>query len=305
VQSPFGDAPIALPGFIEVENFDRGADGIAYHDTTAVNATGAYRPDTGVDLDTSKDTGGGYFLRSTVAGEWLEYRVNVPTSGPYNLDARVASYGAGGTFSISVDGQDVTSPITVPDTGGWQNWRTITKTGVALTSGQHVLRLNMLTIGKSGITGNFNWLHLAPAAGKPGLTATFYDTDTLTGPATSLTAGNVNFNWGTGAPLLTIAPDTFSARFDGFLQAPATGDYTITTRADDGVRLWIDGQTLINDWTRHPATERSTTFHFEAGRKYSLRLEYYEAYGSASLQLSWSSPTMARQIIPAGAFSKV
>jgi hypothetical protein len=163
----------------------------------------------------------------------------------------------------------------------------------------------MLTIGKSGITGNFNWLRLQPAAGRPGLAATFYDTDTLTGPATSLTVDNVNFNWGTGSPLPAIAPDTFSARFDGFLQAPASGDYTITTRADDGVRLWIDNQLLINDWTRHPATDRSATFHFEAGKKYSVRLEYFEAYGGASLQLSWSSATMARQVIPASAFSSV
>jgi uncharacterized delta-60 repeat protein len=305
VQSPFGDAPVALPGVIEVENFDRGADGISYHDTTAVNATGVYRPDTGVDLDTSKDTGGGYFLRSTVAGEWLEYRVNVPTSGPYNLDARVASFGAGGTFSVSVDGRDVTGPITVPDTGGWQNWRTITKAGVALTGGQHVLRLNMLTIGKSGITGNFNWLRLKPAVGKPGLSATYYDSETLSGTATKLTVGNVNFNWGTSAPLPTIAPDgTFSARFEGFLEAPVTGDYTLYTRADDGVRLWFEDQIVINDWTRHPATERSATVHLQAGKRYALRLEYYQAYGSASLQLSWSGASITKQVIPASALSR-
>ena len=51
--------------------------------------------------------------------------------------------------------------------------------------------------------------------------------------------------------------------------------YTLYTRADDGVRLWLDGQLLINDWQRHPATERSATIQLQAGRKYALKLEYF------------------------------
>jgi uncharacterized delta-60 repeat protein len=305
LRSSFGTTPIALPGTIEVENFDRGAEGVTYHDTTPANVTGLYRPDAGVDLDVSKDTGGGYFVRSTQAGEWLEYTVDVAASGPYTLEARVASLGAGGTFSVSVDGRDVTGPIAVPDTGGWQNWRTIGKPGVTLAVGRHVLRLNMLTIGRSGITGNFNWLRLQSGSGKPGLTATYYDNDTLTGPATRLTVGNVNFDWGRGSPLPAIAPDTFSARFEGFLQVPVTGDYTLYTRSDDGVRLRIDGLFQIDDWNRHPVTEHAVTLHLEAGRKYALSLEYFEAYGFASVQLLWSSATIAKQVIPASAFSTV
>jgi uncharacterized delta-60 repeat protein len=302
-RSPFGTTPIPLPGTIEVENFDRGADGVTYHDTTAVNITNLYRPDSGVDLDTCKDTGGGYFVRSTQAGEWLEYTVDVTSSGPHTLQARVASLGAGGTFSISVDGRDVSGPIAVPDTGGWQNWQTISKSGIPLGAGRHVLRLNMLTIGRSGITGNFNWLRLQPGTGRPGLSATYFDNETLTGPATRLTVDNVNFDWGRGSPLPAIAPDTFSARFEGYLEVPVTGDYTLYTRSDDGVRLRIDGLLQISDWNRHPVTENARTLHLQAGRKYALSLEYYEAYGFASVQLLWSSATIPKQIIPASAFS--
>jgi hypothetical protein len=305
LRSSFGTTPIALPGTIEVENFDRGAEGVTYHDTTPANVTGLYRPDAGVDLDVSKDTGGGYFVRSTQAGEWLEYTVDVAASGPYTLEARVASLGAGGTFSVSLDGRDVTGAIAVPDTGGWQNWQTVSKTGVPLSAGKHVIRLNMLTIGRSGVTGNFNWLRLQPGSGKPGLTATYYDTDTLTGPATRLTVDNVNFDWGRGSPLPAIAPDTFSARFEGFLQVPVTGDYTLYTRSDDGVRLRIDGLFQVDDWNRHPVTEHAVTLRLQAGRKYTVSLEYFEAYGFASVQLLWSSATIAKQVIPASAFSTV
>ena len=55
----------------------------------------------------------------------------------YAVDVRVASNGAGGTFHLEVDGANATGPITVPTTGGWQVWKTITKTGVALSAGPH------------------------------------------------------------------------------------------------------------------------------------------------------------------------
>ena len=71
---------------------------------------------------------------------------------------RVASSGSGGTFHIEVNGVDKTGPIAVPNTGGWQAWRTITKTGVALSAGVQVIRLVLDTNGAKGLTGNFNWM---------------------------------------------------------------------------------------------------------------------------------------------------
>ena len=57
------------------------------------------------------------------AGEWLKYSISVASAGSYTLEARVASSGAGGTFHVEVDGVNVTGPLTVPNTGGWQTWR--------------------------------------------------------------------------------------------------------------------------------------------------------------------------------------
>ena len=70
---------------------------------------------------------------------------------------RVASSGAGGIFHMEVDGIDKTGPVGVPDTGAWQTWRTITVTGVSLTSGTHVVCVVMDTNGATGSIGNFNW----------------------------------------------------------------------------------------------------------------------------------------------------
>ncbi|MEZ0263813.1 MAG: PA14 domain-containing protein [Phycisphaerae bacterium] len=299
----FGGIPAAIPGTIELEKFDFGHDGIAYRDLSAGNAGGAFR-DTNVDLEAVAGTAGNYFVRSTQAGEWLEYTVSVDATGTFDLDARVASLGAGGTFTIAVDGRDVTGAIAVPDTGGWQTWKTVTKHGVPLTAGPHVLRVTMLTVGRSGVTGNFDSVRLSRPTVRDGLTAAYYDTPDFTGPARLATVSTVNFDWGLSSPFATIAPDTFSARFDGFLTAPTTGDYTLYARSDDGARVWANGKLVVDDWNRHPATtERSAVVRLTAGRKVALRLDYFEAFGSASVRLSWSGPGVAKQVIPTTALS--
>jgi len=155
--SPFSTAPIAAPGYIQVENFDRGGEGVAYHDRTSTNDGRALRNE-GPDLENLPE--GGQSLGFTRVGEWLTYRIKVATSGTYNLLARVAAVGGGGAFHVEIDGVNKTGSLGIPNTDGWQNWQTITKTGLALTAGVHTLKLVMDRDGQSGFVGNFNWLRL-------------------------------------------------------------------------------------------------------------------------------------------------
>jgi hypothetical protein len=90
----------------------------------------------------------------------------------------------------------------------------------------------------------------------------------------------------------------FSARWTGFLEAPATGEYTFYTLSNDGVRLWLKDQNLIDHWNDHGATEDTARIHLEAGRRYPIRLEYFYNGGQSVMQLAWSGPGLARQIIP-------
>jgi CSLREA domain-containing protein len=160
-QTPFKPFVIgATPLTIQVEDFDNGGEGIAYHDVDTANLGGTYRS-TGVDIQPTSDIGGGVNVGWTKAGEWLEYTVTVQNGGYYTLDFRVASKGAGGTFHFEFDGADVTGPLTVPNTGGWQNWTTIKKDGAYLGAGTYVLRLRMDTNGASGWVGNFNHLKIS------------------------------------------------------------------------------------------------------------------------------------------------
>ena len=154
---PFTGTPVALPGRIEAENYDKGGEGAAYHDTTAGNSSGAYRTDN-VDIRASTDTGGGYAVKSVRAGEWLAYTVTIGAAGAYALDLRVASSGTGGTVHVTVDGVNVTGSIALPDTGGWNTWKTVTKTGVSLPAGTHVLKLVVDANGTGGTAADVNWL---------------------------------------------------------------------------------------------------------------------------------------------------
>ncbi len=110
---------VALPGRFEVEDYRAGGRNVGYSDTTSGNSGGKYRSDD-VDIQTTSDSSGTYNVGWVAAGEWLAYDVNVQSSGKYVFIVRVASPYSGKSFRIEVDGVDVTGPLTVPNTGGYQ-----------------------------------------------------------------------------------------------------------------------------------------------------------------------------------------
>jgi hypothetical protein len=138
-QTPFGGTPWAIPGTIEMENFDNGGEGVAYHDADAANNGNAGRTNEGVDTENA--SGGGLNVGWTSSGEWLEYTVSVATSGTYDLEFRVASIVGGGNFHVQFDGEDKTGLIPTSNTGGWQTWTSVTAENVALDAGEQVMRV--------------------------------------------------------------------------------------------------------------------------------------------------------------------
>jgi polygalacturonase len=131
-----------------------------------------------------------------------------------------------------------------------------------------------------------------------GLKAEYYDNANLTNLKLTRTDSTVNFDWGTGSPDATIAPNTFSVRWTGQVQPQTSGSYTFFTQSDDGIRLWVNGQRIINNWTNHSVTENKGTITLTGGQKYDIKLEYYENTGSAVAKLLWSGPGVTKQIVP-------
>jgi type II secretory pathway pseudopilin PulG len=148
--------------------------------------------------------------------------------------------------------------------------------------------------------GNKVWTEIAGPAGAPehGLLATYYDNIDFTGTSVLQVDSTIDFNWGYGSPVSGIGDDTFSVRWTGYIEAQYSGKYTFYTTSDDRVRLVINDTTVIENFTDHAATEDSGAVRLKAGKKYKITLEMAENTEIGLISLSWSSPSIAKQIVP-------
>jgi co-chaperonin GroES (HSP10) len=129
------------------------------------------------------------------------------------------------------------------------------------------------------------------ASAGTGLQGRYYGTNNLSGSVLLQRVEAVNFNWGLSAPGAGVPRDNFSVRWSGYLQTPATGTYQIQTTSDDGVRVFVNGQRVINNWTVHAATvDTSAGISLPGGQRVPIVVEYQEVGGYAQIQLRWKAP---------------
>ncbi len=151
--------------------------------------------------------------------------------------------------------------------------------------------------------GDSAWSNEASATtpalpGGSGLTGDYYDNADFTGFVLTRTDAQVDFNWGTGSPDAGVGADTFSVRWTGRVQAEHSEAYTFYASTDDGVRLWVNGELLIDQWQNQAATETSGSLALAAGMSYTIQMDYFENTGQAVAQLSWSSASTPKGPIP-------
>ncbi len=133
-----------------------------------------------------------------------------------------------------------------------------------------------------------------------GVDARYFAGTALAGPALVRAAPRIDFDWGAGSPDPAIPPAGFGARWSAMLQAPDTSTYTLHVLANDGVRLWVDGNLLIDDWKNQPAVERSASVELKKGQFYELSMEYFQATAAQpAVRLMWSHDGMAKDVVPA------
>lgn len=113
----------------------------------------------------------------------------------------------------------------------------------------------------------------------------------------------VDFVWGDSAPDPRVDHDRFSVRWTGWVQPRVSGEHTFYISSDDGARLWVNGVLVLEDWNGHgaPSTPLPGTVKLvlRAGEKYTIRLDYFDGGGGASIKLWWSAAGMPVEIIPA------
>jgi hypothetical protein len=131
-----------------------------------------------------------------------------------------------------------------------------------------------------------------------GLRADYFDNADFTGPRVRRIDPVVNFDWGSGPPDPGIGADTFSTRWIGQVQPRFNETYTFYVVADDGVRLWVNNQLLVDRWIDQAPTEYAGFLPLHAGYLYDIKMEYYENGGGAVARLLWSAPSVAKEIVP-------
>ncbi len=150
-------------------------------------------------------------------------------------------------------------------------------------------------------TAGATFININSVGSGTGLLGAYYSNQpmTYTNPPTLVrTDAVVNFNWGTGSPDPSISSDHFTVRWTGSVQPEFSEPYTFYTTTDDGVRLWVNGQLIVDEWVDQGATEWNGTLSLVSGKKYPITMEYYEDAGNAEATLSWSSPSTVKAIIP-------
>jgi hypothetical protein len=148
-------------------------------------------------------------------------------------------------------------------------------------------------------------LPLSTPAVVPGLVGSYYNNLALSGTPAFTRSENVDFDWGEGSPGTGVGVDTFSVRWTGKLTAPVAGTYVLQTEGDDGMRMWVNGTQMVNDWTDRGPTQNNTPgIVLTAGQQVSIVLEYYENGYGATARLRWKTPgSTSFVIVPVGQLS--
>ena len=189
--------------------------------------------------------------------------------------AVLGNWESGGGGSASVNSSGTVSPVT----------------GIAAAAGSGV---NVQSAVGSDTNSSRTLVDIPASALTPssgggnGLTGQFYNNMTLSGsPVYTANAVNVDFNWNGASPATGVNADQWSAKWTGTLTAPATGAYTFASTSDDGSRLYVNNQLLINRWMDQGATTTAGSIWLTAGQHVPVELDYYQNGGGSSADLQW------------------
>ena len=239
------------------------------------------------DIKTSKVT----IVLATLSSIYVNPNTITVNPGSTGTVAVIANYNDGSTL-------DVTSSVS------WASSNAAVATGSAGTISGVSNGSATLTASYSGQSSTLAVTVSAGSSGGgvtlgTGLKGDYYDGINYSTFYGTRTDSTVDFNWGQGLNNLGQTA-YFSIRWTGQVRAEKSETYTFYTQSDDGVRLYVDGVLVIDNWTLHGTTNNTSTstFNWAADSYHDVVVEYFENAGYAVIQLSWSSATTTKQIVP-------
>lgn len=131
-----------------------------------------------------------------------------------------------------------------------------------------------------------------------GLTGTYFNGMNFEEAKLSRIDAAIDYNWGSGSPDPLINIDRNSIRWEGQIQPLFSENYTFHIRSDNGRRLWIDNVLVIDKWINDYDIDYTGQIQLEAGRKYDIKIEYFEDFGGANIRFQWESPSQMLEVVP-------
>ncbi|MGB0386237.1 MAG: PA14 domain-containing protein [Ardenticatenaceae bacterium] len=232
---------------------------------------------------------------------------SLPSDAPSITNPGDQSHNQGDTVSLAIEatdpeGDELTFSATGLPVPLSINENTGHISGTATIDGTYHVQIES-SDGTNRVSTTFTWvIHATQATDLPGtgLNAEYFKNQELTGASVTQIDPTVDFSWDADGPMPGIGPDDFSVRWTGWLKPKFTESYTLRTITNNGVRLWINDELLINNWQSGAPwpMDNQTTISLEAGQYYQIKMEMYDATGFAAAHLYWSSAHQPQQIIP-------
>ena len=279
-QTPYQGNVQAIPGVVQIAFFDEGGEGVAYHDADGRNGQAqGIRPNERVDLESVTEGNTVGWVDPT---EWLEYTVNVQQAGLYTVGVRVATPNTtAGPITLSFDGNDATSPVTVNGTSDWGTFQTQEIENVPIQAGTQILRFH---VGNGGFNiGNLTFTRTGdlPGGGTdteaptvPGNLVVTAKTSSSLGLSWSASTDNVGvtgYDVYNGAAYIATVNGT-SYTVTGLV---ASSPYTLRVRSKDAANnlsAFAEVTDTTNPVNTNPPSAGDILEDFEANRKMTFDL---------------------------------
>ena len=220
-------------------------------------------------------------------GQWTATPVIRPGGGQFNRSALISITDAtpGAQIYYTLDGSSPTTNSKL-------------YTGLFTLTDNANLRARAFKTGFSqGGQAQASFTVVPPGNGD-GLLATYFGAIDLTGNTVQRVDSTIDFDWGGGSPAGGIGATNWSARWTGFVQPRVTGKYTFSTLTDDGVRLWVNNQLIIDNWTFHGATTDTGQITLYSHQMAPIRMEFFQGSGGSLAHLYWSFLGGAPDVVP-------